>query len=72
MHHPYRRLKSSFDGGEERRGPPQVLFPRDILRFLKQREDWLLELSVNKEGYNLDLIHEHGMKKMNALFALPY
>ena len=39
MPHPYRRLKNSFDGGEERRGPPQVLFPRDILRFAKQRED---------------------------------
>ena len=72
MNHPYRRLKSSFDGGEERRGPPQMLLARDILRFAKQREDWLLESPLNKEGDKLDPIHEHGVKRKNALYALPY
>jgi hypothetical protein len=72
MNHPYRRLKSSFDGGEERRGPPQMLLARDILRFAKQRENWLLESPMNKEGDKLDPIHEHGVKRKNALYALPY
>ena len=66
MNHPYRRLKSSFNGGEERRGLPQILLSCDILRFAKQREDWLLELPINKEGDKLDPIHKHGVKRKNG------
>ena len=71
MHHLYRRLKSSFDGEEDHRGPPRVLFPHDILRFAKQREDWLAGSTGNKEEDKLDPIHERGVKRKNALFALP-
>jgi hypothetical protein len=48
------------------------LFAHDILRFAKQREDWLAGSTENKEGDKLDPIHEHGVKRKNALFALPY
>ena len=72
IHHPYRRLKSSFGGEEDRRGPPWILFPCDILRFAKQREDWLAGSTGNKDGDKLDPIHEYGVKRKNALFALPY
>ena len=71
MHHPYKRLKNSFDGEEDHQGPPRVLFPHDILRFAKQIENWLAKLTGNK-GDKLDPIHEHGVKKKNALFVLPY
>ena len=32
----------------------------------------MLESPVNKEGDKLDPIHEHGVDRKNALFALPY
>ena len=48
------------------------LYPRNTFRFAKQREDWLLESPVNKEGDKLDPIHEHGVKRRNALLARPY
>jgi hypothetical protein len=72
MHHPYRRLKNSFVGEEDHGGPPRVLFAHNILRFAKQREDWLARSTRNKKGDKLDPNHEHGVKKKNALFVLPY
>jgi hypothetical protein len=72
IHHSYRRLKNSFDGEEDHQGPPRVMFVHDQLRFAKQRGDWLASSAENKEGDKLDPIHEHGVKRNNALFALPY
>lgn len=70
--HPYRRLQRAFDGSQESRPPPRQLTGRDIVRYAMRRENWLADSPRNRPGGLNDPVHETGVKRLSALFALPY
>ena len=70
--HPYRRMRRAFDGTEERRAPPCPLTGRDIMRHGHGRERWLNASRDNKPGGENDPVHQTGVKRLSALYALPY
>ena len=72
MSHPYRTQGRAFDGTKEWRAPPCPLTCRDIMRHAHRRERWLNASRDNKpEGEN-DPVHQIGVKRLFALYALPY
>lgn len=72
QNHPYRRLQRAFDGSQETRPPPRQLSGRDIVRYARRRENWLANSPRNRPGGLNDPVQETGVKRLSALFALPY
>lgn len=70
--HPYRRLRRAFDGTEENRAPPSSLTGRDVVRHAKGREKWLNASNGNRHGGDNDPVHQTGVKRLSALYTLPY
>jgi hypothetical protein len=70
--HPYCRMKRAFDGSEKLRPAPRPLKREDILDFSRRREAWLRASSQNPPARDQDPVHETGVKRLSALFALPY
>ena len=70
--HPYRRMRASFDGKEERRAPPCPLTGRDIMRHAHARERWLNASKDNKPGGDNDPVYQTGVKRLSILYSLPY
>lgn len=71
-HHPYRRLQRAFDGTRENRAPPCLLTGRDIVRHAHARTTWLNASNKNRPGGDNDPVHQTGVKRLSALYALPY
>lgn len=72
MSHPYRTQGRAFDGTEEWRAPPCPLTGQDIMRHAQGREMWLNASRDNKPGGENDPVHQTGVKRLSALYALPY
>lgn len=70
--HPYRRLRQAFDGETEDRPPPPVLTGTDIRGYAEERDSWKQKSQGRRGGGEDDPIHRHGVKRLSALFALPY
>ena len=70
--HPYRRLKRAFDRNEELRPPPRPMTSRDIVRYATVRSKWLAASVHNRPGIEHDPVHQTGVKRLSALYRLPY
>ena len=67
--HPWRRARPEFGGRAESRDPPPKMCPHDIIRYGRLREDWL---SVGSGPASSDPARAFGVKRVSALFDLPY
>ena len=70
--HPYRRLRHAFDGHQEDREPPPLLTGGDIKGYAQERVSWNQEQQGRTGGGEGDPIHRTGVKRLSALFQLPY
>lgn len=70
--HPYRRLKQAFDGQQEYRPPPPILTGCDIKGYAQERVSFLQESQGRRGGGEGDPIHRTGVKRLSALYLLPY
>ena len=70
--HPYRRLKHSFDGQQEYRPPPPILTGCDIKGYAEERLSFLQKSQERRGGGEGDPIHRTGVKRLSALYLLPY
>ena len=70
--HPYRRLRQSFDSQQEDRPPPPILTGSDIKGYAQKRVSWMQESQRRRGGGEGNPIHRTGMKRLSALFMLPY
>ena len=68
--HPYRRKKSWFNGKIEKRTKPRALLTDEIIKNGTERDEWIAK--GGKPGARNDPVHKHGMKRMCALWKLPY
>ncbi len=68
-HHPYRRNRR-FNGVPEHRMRPSIMTGADIIRYAAWRQSYL-DLG-GKEDAKHDPVHHTGVKRLSALFELPY
>lgn len=68
-HHPYRRNKR-FNGEHEYRAKPPVVTGVDVIRYAAWRQSYL-DLGGKEDG-KYDPVHTTGVKRLSALFELPY
>ena len=67
--HPWRNARPEFDNNEERRMQPPKMTAEDVLRWGSLRESWV-QLDVGPASS--DPARESGIKRISALFELPY
>jgi len=67
--HPYRR-NLQFDGKVEFRATPVRMTAEQTIQCGKEREEYLA--NGGRKGADDDPVHEHGVKRRNALNDLPY
>jgi len=70
--HPYRRLRQAFDGQQEYRPPPQTLTGSNIKDFARERISFLQASQGRRGAGEEDPIHRTGVKRLSALYMLPY
>ena len=70
--HPYRRLKTTFDGQQEYRLPPPILTGCDIKGYAQDRVSFMQESQGRRGGGDPDPIHWTGLKRLLALYLLLY
>ena len=68
-HHPYRRNKR-FNGQTECRPKPPIVSGVDVIRYAAWRQSYL-DLDSREDGKH-DPVHTIGVKRLSALFELPY
>lgn len=68
--HRYRRARVAFDGNQELRAAPQRASGAEIRRCAEEREHFLA--SGGAEDDDEDPVRTHGVKRLSALFELPY
>ena len=68
-HHPYRR-NMRFNGERETRTRPQTVSGSDVIKYAAWRQSYL-DLGGTK-GAKSDPVHSTGVKRLSALFELPY
>jgi hypothetical protein len=68
-HHPYRR-NTRFNGQRECRTRPQPVSGMDVIKYVAWRQSYL-DLGGTKGAKN-DPVHITGVKRLSALFELPY
>jgi hypothetical protein len=70
--HPYRRLRTAFNGNAETRPPPRVMTSRDIVRYALERISWLNDAQQRRAAAESDPVHRMGVKRLSSLYKLPY
>ena len=70
--HLYRRLKQAFDGQQEDRPPPLIHTGPNIKGYAHERVLWMQESQGRRGGGEGDPIHRTGVKRLSALYMLPY
>ena len=68
-HHPYRR-NIRFNGEPELRTRPQLVSGLDVIKYAAWRQSYL-DMGGTK-GAKSDPVHSTGVKRLSALFELPY
>jgi hypothetical protein len=70
MNHLFRGDYAAFDGKAENMGPPPPLMPNDVIQWGRESEQF-----VDQGGNQRDRANpakRHGLKRVSALFQLPY
>ena len=68
--HRFRRARVGFDGNSEMRPPPRRLSGHSILEMGEERAAYIV--SGGRQDGEDDPVKRHGVKRVSALFQLPY
>jgi len=68
--HRFRRARVAFDGNSEMRPPPGRPSGHDILHMGEERVAYID--SGGRQDREDDPVKQHGVKKVSALYELPY